>query len=248
MFTDSHCHITSTDYNDINLIIKNAKSNGIYRMINNGTDTISNKEVLELSKKYKELLPAIGIHPEFSTQYSEQDVIFIEKNIHKVIAVGEIGLDYHYETCDKETQKKLFDSELKIADKYKKPVIIHSRDATKDTINIIKEYPKLKGIVHCFSGSLETAKIYIKLGFKLGIGGVLTFKNSNLYKIIEQLPIDSFVVETDSPYLTPEPERGEKNEPANTLYIAKKICEIKGISLQELSEITEKNLNELFDI
>ena len=248
MFTDAHCHITIEDYNDINTIIENAKNCGIYRMINNGTDNISNKEVLEISDLHKEILPAIGIHPEFSNNYKQEDLNFIEENINKVIAIGEIGLDYHYEKYNKEIQKELFKSQLTIAEKHQKPVIIHSREATEDTINIIKDYPKLKGLIHCFSGSIETAKNYIKQGFKLGIGGVLTFKNSNLHKLIEQLPINSFVIETDSPYLTPEPKRGEKNEPANAIYIAKKICEIKGITLQELSLITEKNLKEIFDI
>ena len=248
MFTDSHCHITKADYSDINKIINNAKNKSIHRMINNGTDGYTNKEVLDISKDYKEILPAIGIHPEYTNQYTNDDINFIEENINNVIAIGEIGLDYHYDSYNKEKQKQLFRIQLNLAEKYKKPVIIHSRDATEDTIKIIDEYPKLKGIIHCFSGSLETAKIYIKKGYKLGIGGVLTFKNSNLYKIIQALPIENFVIETDSPYLSPVPKRGEKNEPANAIYVAEKICEIKGITLQELSDITEKNLNEIFDI
>lgn len=248
MFTDSHCHITNEDYEDIELIIKNAKENGIYRMINNGTDSKTNIEVLELSDKYNKIFPAIGIHPEFANDYKKNDIEFIENNIDKIIAIGEIGLDYHYEDNNKYEQINLFETQLELAQKYNKPVIIHSRDATEDTINIIKKYNGLKGIIHCFSGSLETAKIYLKLGYKIGIGGVLTFKNSKLYNVIEALPIESFVLETDAPYLSPEPKRGQKNEPANIKYIAEHICKIKKISMDELSHITEKNIKEIFDI
>ena len=248
MFTDSYCHITYEDYSDIPALIKSAKENGIYRMINNGADEISNKEVLEISLKYKEILPALGIHPEYANDYKKTSIDFIEKNIDKIVAIGEIGLDYHYDGYDKDKQKELFELQLTLAEKYNKSVIIHSRDATEDTIQILKNYKKIKGVIHCFSGSLETAKIYIGLGYKLGIGGVLTFKNSKLYKIIEELPLEAFVIETDSPYLSPEPKRGDKNEPAFVKYVAEKICEIKSISLEELSKITEKNLHDIFDI
>lgn len=248
MFTDAHCHISKTDYDDIKVLINNAKKEGIYRMINNGVDDLSNKEVLDISTKYREILPALGIHPENSKNYNTGDIKYIEDNIDKIIAIGEIGLDYHYGDNNKEKQKELFETQLNLAQKYNLPVIVHSRNATEDTINILKKYPLLKGIIHCFSGSLETAKIYLKMGFKLGIGGVITFKNSNLYKVIEILPTDSFVLETDSPYLSPEPRRGQKNEPANVKYIAQYICNIKNISLSELATITEKNIKDVFDI
>ena len=132
--------------------------------------------------------------------------------------------------------------------KYSKPVIIHSRDATKDTIDILREYPGLKGVIHCFSGSLETAKEYIKLGYKLGMNGVITFKNSKFKEVLKFLPIEALVLETDAPYLSPEPKRGEKNEPANIIHIAKFIADIKGVTLEELSKITEKNVKDIFDI
>lgn len=248
MFTDTHCHITKEDYEDIDLLISNAKENGITKMINNGVDRESNIEVLELSKNYSNIYPAIGIHPEYADSYKDEDIDFIEKNIDKIVAIGEIGLDYHYEPLDKDKQKELLDKQLKFAEKYNKKVVIHSREATEDTINLLKNYPTVKGVIHCFSGSLETAKIYLKMGYKLGIGGVLTFKNSNLYKIIEELPIESFILETDSPYLAPTPHRGEKNEPAYVKIIAEKVCDIKGITMEELSKITEKNVKEIFDI
>lgn len=248
MFTDTHCHITKEDYENIDLLISNAKEKGITKMINNGVDRESNIEVLELSKKYNNIYPAIGIHPEYADSYKNEDIDFIEKNIDKIVAIGEIGLDHHYEPLDKDKQKELLDKQLKLAEKYNKKVVIHSREATEDTINLLKKYPTVKGVIHCFSGSLETAKIYLKMGYKLGIGGVLTFKNSNLYKIIEELPLESFILETDSPYLAPTPHRGEKNEPAYVKIIAEKVCDIKGITMEELSKITEKNVKEIFDI
>ena len=248
MFTDSHCHITFNDYKNIDKILESAKNNGVIRIINNGTDRSTNEEVLKISKVYKEILPSLGIHPEYASSYEKQDIKYIEKNIDKIIAIGEIGLDYHYENYNKDLQKELFRLQLDLAKKYNKPVIVHTRDATEDTINILKKYPSLKGIIHCFTGSIETARIYEKLGYKIGIGGVLTFKNSKLYRVIEELSIDTIVLETDAPYLSPEPKRGQKNEPANIILIAEKVSNIKGISLDKLAEITEKNVHEVFDI
>ena len=249
MFTDTHCHIFSEYYNEIDIqeIIKRAKSLGVTKFINNGTDDKTNHEVIELSKKYPIIYSAIGIHPE-TIDYSKEDLKYIETNIQKIVAVGEIGLDYHYNQIDKSRQKELFKAQLKLALKYNKPVIVHSRDATKDTIDILKEFPGLKGVIHCFSGSLETAKEYIKLGFKLGMNGVITFKNSKFKETLKELPLEALILETDAPYLSPEPYRGKKNEPANIIVVAKYISEIKNISLEELSKITEKNVKDLFDI
>ena len=248
MFTDSHCHIYKEDYNNIDEIINNAKQVNITKMINNGTDYKSDIEVLELKEKYPTLYPAIGFHPEFASTYKKEELSIIEKNINKIVAIGEIGLDYHYEDSQKNKQKELLELQLDLAQKYNKPVIIHSRDATEDTINILKKYPTVKGVIHCFSGSYETACIYIKMGYKIGIGGVLTFKNAKLAEVVEKLPLESILVETDSPYLAPVPHRGEKNEPALMINTIKKICEIKKISIEKLSKITEKNVKEIFDI
>jgi len=248
IFTDTHCHIFSEYYPNIDNLLDNAQKNNIIKMINNGTDLKSNKEVLEISEKHGQISPAIGFHPEDIDHFDTNNLKIIEKNIDKIIAIGEIGLDYHYENSNREKQKDLFELQLSLAEKYHLPVIVHSRDATEDTINILKKYPTVRGSIHCFSGSLETAQNYIKMGYKLGIGGVLTFKNSNLYKVIEQISLNDIILETDSPYLTPEPYRGKQNEPSNIIFIAKRICEIKNISLEELSKITEKNVREIFDI
>ena len=248
MFTDTHCHIYKEYYENIEEVLKNAKKSNVNRMINNGCDKKSNEEVLELTKNYENIYGAIGIHPENIEEYKE-DLKWIEENLKqsKIIAIGEIGLDYHYTKENKTEQIKLLERQLKIAEQYHLPVIIHSREATEDTINTLKKY-KVTGVIHSFSGSLETAKIYIKMGYLLGINGVITFKNSKLKEVIKEIPLENIILETDSPYLTPEPFRGKKNEPARIKEIAEFICNLKGISLEDLATITNHNIKRIFDI
>ena len=249
MFTDTHCHIYKEYYENIDEILKRALESNINRVINNGWKSQSNKEVLALANTYNNMYVALGIHPESIDTYQKEDLTFIEENLSKpkVIAIGEIGLDYHYTKENKTLQIKLLESQLKIAETHNLPVIIHSREATEDTINTLKKY-HVKGVIHSFSGSLETAKIYIKMGYLLGINGVITFKNSKLKEVIKELPLEHLVLETDSPYLTPEPFRGKPNEPARIKEIATFISELKGISLEELARITNENIMRIFDI
>jgi len=249
MFTDTHCHIFKEYYEDINDVIINAKNVGISRVINNGCDHKSNIEVLQLINSYENMYGAIGIHPEAVESYKKNDLKFIEENINnsKLIAIGEIGLDYHYSKENKDRQIKLLEYQLSLAEKYNKPVIIHSREATEDTIKTLKKY-KVTGVIHSFSGSLETAKEYIKMGFLIGINGVITFKNCNLKDVIKEVNLNSIILETDSPYLTPVPYRGHKNEPARINNIAEFICKLKEVSKEELSHITNTNIKRIFDI
>ena len=247
MFTDTHCHLFKEDYDDIKQIIDNAKNNKVGRFFNNGYNDITNKEVVFLVEKYKEMYGLIGIHP--SDCIDSNDYEYIEKHIHdeKVIGIGEIGLDYHYDNADKKIQKECFEKQLKLAEKYNLPVIIHSRDATKDTIDILKKY-KVRGIIHSFSGSLETANIYIKMGFLLGVNGIVTFKNCKLKDTLKNISLDNIVLETDSPYLTPVPFRGKQNEPKNILEIAKFLTNIYNITIDELIAISNSNIKSIFDI
>lgn len=249
MFTDTHCHIFSEYYEDINEILENAKNVGITRVINNGCDPKSNKEVIELIEKYPNMYGAIGIHPEYVEDYTKKDLDFIESNINnsKIVAIGEIGLDYHYTKENKEKQIELFEYQLKLAEKYHIPVIIHSREATEDTINCLKKY-NITGVIHSFSGSLETARIYIKMRFLLGINGVITFKNSKLKEVIKEIDLENIIFETDSPYLTPEPYRGTKNEPSRVINIVEFVCELKEIAKSQASIITNQNIKRIFDI
>ena len=249
MFTDTHCHMFRKYYEDFGLVIDKMESNKINRVFNNGVDGPSNREVLSYLKQYDFMYGAIGIHPEYVNAYTEEDLKFVEEHLNddKVIAIGEIGLDYHYGKEDKDKQIKLFEYQLALAEKYNKPVIVHSRDATQDTIECMKKY-KVRGVMHSFSGSYETAQIYIKMGLLLGINGVITFKNCNLKDIYDKIDLSNIVLETDSPYLTPVPFRGEQNNPAHVLDVAKYVAKLKGISLEELSKVTNDNIKRCFDI
>ncbi len=249
MFTDTHLHLFKEYYDDINEVLDRSIKNNVNRWINNASNGINCKEVLESSKNIDNLYCALGIHPESVFEYTLDDIKYIEDNINndKVVAIGEIGLDYYYTKDNKKEQILLFEKMLELAEKYNKPVIIHSRDATQDTLNIIKKY-KVKGTIHSFSGSLETAKEYIKLGYLIGVNGVITFKNANIKNVIKELPLESLVLETDSPYLSPEPYRGTKNEPSHILDIANFVCELKGISLEELADITSQNIKNMYNI
>ncbi len=210
-YIDTHAHIYKEYYSDISDLINFIKDMGITRVINAGCDLKSSLEVLELADKYDILSCAIGIHPESASNYQDSDLRIIEDNLKNknVVAIGEIGLDYHYTKENKKEQIELFEKQLVLAEKYNLPVVIHSREATEDTINTLKKY-KVTGVIHSFSGSLETAKIYIKMGFALGINGVVTFKNSKLKDVLRQISIENIVLETDSPYLSPDPKRGQK--------------------------------------
>lgn len=241
---DTHAHLFNEYYTkeEIDKIVNSFDGN----IIVSGTDDLSNKEVLKLN--YKNVYFTLGIHPEDVLNYKDSDIDFIEENINndKVVGIGEIGLDYHYEKETREKQITLFKKQLDMARKYKKAVVIHSRDAINDTINILKDYKDVKKVLHCYSGSIETANELIKLNTYFGIGGVLTFKNNKLVDVVKNLPLDRIVLETDSPFLSPC--RGEKNEPKNICIVASKIAEIKDISYEEVLDITKSNAISLFDL
>lgn len=249
MFVDTHCHIYDEYYDDIEKVLKKIKDNNIGKIINNGCDAKSNIEVLKKVSSYDFMYGALGIHPESVLDYKKEDIDFIEQHLNdeKIVAIGEIGLDYHYGKENKEAQIILFEEQLKLAEKYNKPVIIHSRDATLDTIETIKKY-KVRGVIHSFSGSLETANIYLKLGFLLGVNGVITFKNCNLKDVIKEIPVEKLVLETDSPYLTPVPFRGERNDSSHINEIAEFVASLKGVSMENLANITNESVQQVFDI
>ena len=248
MYIDTHCHLSREDYDDIDKVIEENKNANIDKIVVSGCSRESIEEVMDLKDKYDMVYVTIGYHPEYADTVTESDLDYLKSLLgeKKVVGIGEIGLDYHYTKENKDKQIWLFEEQLKIAESLNFPVVIHSRDATMDTINILKKY-KVKGIIHCFSGSLETANIYISMRFLLGIGGVVTFKNSKLKDVVREIPLESIVLETDSPYLTPVPYRGKVNSSKYLEYIAKFISDIKNISVSELAEITSKNASSLFD-
>lgn len=249
MFVDTHCHIFKEYYTDISKVISNALDLSVSTLFVAGCNNQTNEEVLSLTKFYSNVFGMLGIHPDDVENYEVCHLDFIESHLSnkKIIGIGEIGLDYHYTKENKVKQIELFERQLDLASKYSLPVVIHSREATDDTISILKKYPNVKGIIHSFSGSLETAKLYIKMGYKLGINGVVTFKNCNLKEILPYI-YEFIVLETDSPYLTPHPYRGQQNEPKNVAVIASFVSEVCGISLEQLSSITNDNICEIFDI
>ena len=245
MFCDTHCHIFKEYYDDIDEIIKNAKENNVNRLIVAGDNYNTSLEVLDLANKYDNIYGCVGLHPENVNENFDFNIF--QDNLDKIIAVGEIGLDYHYTNENRDDQIKILRKQLDIAQSLNLPVVIHSRDATLDTIDILKDY-NVKGVIHSFSGSYETAQIYLSMGFKLGVNGVITFKNAKLKDVFKKLSVNDIVLETDSPYLTPEPNRGKRNEPANIHDIAVFVANLYNISLEELAEITNQNIRDIFDI
>jgi len=248
MMIDTHSHIFKEDYENIKEVINKMKDNII---IVSGTNDDTNKEVLELVSKYNNIYGTLGIHPSEIDKVTSDSFNLIENNLNnkKIIGIGEVGLDYYWVKDNKEEQKDLFIKQIELAKKYNKAVVVHTRDSIEDTYEIVKEYKDVKFIIHCFSSSLDMANKFIKLGCKLGIGGVLTFKNSKkLKEVVENIDIKYLLLETDSPYLTPEPYRGKKNEPYNIIYVAEEIAKIKNLKVEEVLKITTENTISQFDL
>lgn len=247
---DTHCHLDNEKFDEDRLDVIDRIKGNLEFCVNIGYDLTSSKKSLELAKKYDFIYAVIGVHPIDIAEYDEE----IEKELEllakdsKVVAIGEIGLDYHWMTEPKEIQQERFRRQLELAKRLNKPVVIHTRDAMEDTVNILKEYPNITGVIHCYPGSLETAKQLVDR-FYLGIGGTLTFKNSKkIVEVVKNIPLDRIVIETDCPYLTPEPFRGKRNEPIYVEYIAKKIAEIKEITVEDVAKITTENAKKLYRI
>lgn len=249
MFTDSHCHLFNEYYEDIEKILYDAKECGISKVICSATNNKNALELIETSRQFDSIYIALGIHPE--DVHDDFDImsklIRENRNNNKLVAIGEIGLDYHYGKEDRDLQIELFERQLALASELNLPVIVHSRDATKDTMDSLKKF-KVTGVMHCFNGSVETAREYLKMGFYFGVGGVMTFKNAKLDGIIKQIPINRVVLETDAPYLTPEPFRKYKNEPKYIKRIGEYLADLYGVSLEDISSITEANIKDVFDI
>lgn len=245
MFCDTHCHILSEYYDDIDEILKDAKVAGVSRVINAAYNLESSKEVMVLVKKHPEMYGVVGLHPENIEE--DFDYTIFDNLDKKIVGIGEIGLDYHYTKDNKDKQIEVFERQLDIAEKLNLPVVIHSREAAGDTLEILKRHHNF-GVIHSYSGSLEMAREYIKLGFVLGVNGVVTFKNCNLKDTLKNIDMNSIVLETDSPYLTPVPFRGTQNNPGKMMNTARFVADIYGVSLSELAEITNQNIKRIFDI
>lgn len=249
MIIDTHCHIYDSEIENAEEIIMEAAKKDML-IILNGTGPLSNKEVLELSGKYDNVYGALGYLYSFADDVTDEDISLLDNQLDndKVVAVGEIGLDYYHTKDNKDKQIKLFEKMLDLAQKHNLPVIVHSRKSMQDTFDILKKHDVI-GSMHCYQGSAEMAHEFIKLGFYIGIGGPVTHSNNKkIRKMLKQVDISHLLVETDSPYLTPQEKMGEKNTPLNLEYIIRKISEELDIKKDEVVEITTDNAKKLFNI
>lgn len=246
---DTHAHYNDRAFDpDRFYLLDTLRESGISGVINCGTDLESSKLSLELSKKYSFVYAACGLHPEEAEKYS--DLFFSELrellDAEKCVAVGEIGLDYHYKDDNKELQKEIFEKQIFIANERSLPVIVHDREAHGDTLEILKR-TRPKGVMHCFSGSVETMNEVLALGMYIGLGGAVTFKNAKKpLEVAKAVPLDRLLLETDCPYMAPVPKRGSRNDSSLIAFTAQKIAEERGISLEELLLKTEENAKRLF--
>lgn len=253
MIFESHAHYDDEAFNeDRDNLLSSMKDNGVEYIVNVSADFESVDPIYELSQKYDFVYGTVGVHPGAAKDMTQERFEYLKKAAlrDKVVAIGEIGLDYYWEKEEgqKATQKEWFVKQLQLAKEVNKPVIIHSREAAADTLDIMKkEWADRKAVIHCYSYSAEMAKIYAKMGYYFGIGGVLTYKNARtLVETVEYVPIEQLLLETDCPYLSPVPNRGKRNDSSNLRYVAEKIAEIKNISYDAVVEITEENAKRFF--
>lgn len=255
MYIDTHAHLQDEQLlSDVESVIKSANQNNVKKIICSSWNVESSQMAVELSNKYFGVFATIGVHPENCEEYSqdaEDSLIQLAKS-NKVCAIGEIGLDYHYTKENKELQKQVFASQIILADKLGLPIVIHTRDAMGDTMQVIRECKKYinhGGVFHCFHGSKEILDEIIKMGFYVSYGGATTFNNaSDLKELVKVTPIDRILTETDCPYMSPVPLRGKKNEPKNIAIIIKNISELKNVAINRLEEIIEKNTKNIYNI
>jgi TatD DNase family protein len=248
---DSHAHLNMEQYKgNLEAVISRALNNGVAYIINVGFDRKSSEESIKLAEKYDFIYAAIGFHPHDSKEITDEDLNWLESALshEKVVAIGEIGLDFHYDNSPREIQKDIFIKQMDIAKKSNMPVIIHSRDASLETQKILFSYD-IKTLLHCYSGSLEMAEEYINHGYFLALGGAVTFKNAKkAKKVAEKIDISHLLIETDCPYMAPVPYRGQINEPSYVKNVADEIAKLRGSDTEKIAEITYKNACEFFNI
>ena len=248
---DSHAHYDDEQFNpDRNELLVSFKENGVSGVVCCGVDVKTSEFAVELSHKYDFVYSAVGFHPLENDKYTDDALERIKElaQDEKCVAIGEIGLDYHYEKESRENQLVLLEKQIKLANELDLPIIFHDRESHEDTLNILKKY-KPKGVLHCFSGSVEMAKEIIKLGMYIGLGGAVTFKNAvKPCEVAKYVPYDRLLIETDAPYMTPVPFRGKRCDSLHIPYAAEKIAELRGCTAQEILDLTDKNARTLFNI
>ncbi len=249
---DVHAHLTDQKFDDVEQVVFRAEENGVNKIICSAYNLLSSQQAVDLSKKYYQVFANVGVHPENVEEWNEETLKKLEnlsKNS-KIVAIGEVGLDYYWRQDTKEKQKQIFVEQINLANKLNLPIVVHSRDAMGDTIEILKNnQPNKESLLHCYSGSVESAKILMDLGFSFSFGGVVTFSNAKTaVEVVKFLPIEKILLETDCPYLTPVPFRGKRNEPKNVVYVADMIARIKNMTIEEVAAKTTENAKRLFGI
>lgn len=254
MLFDSHTHLDDKKFDlDRDEVIKEVQEAGVVYALNAGADMESSKRAIALANKYPFIYASVGVHPSDAAYMTDEDIETLRKLAadEKVVAIGEIGLDYHYDNTDKPAQKKWFDAQMSLAAELEMPVIIHDREAHGDCMEILRKYDLAKtgGVLHCFSGSLEMARQAIKMGMYISIAGPVTYKNSlTLKEVAANIPLERMLIETDSPYLTPQLYRGQRNTSAYVGLVAEEIARLRGIDVQEVAKATLENAKRLFGI
>uniref|UniRef100_UPI00359C6A94 TatD family hydrolase n=1 Tax=Faecalicatena contorta TaxID=39482 RepID=UPI00359C6A94 len=253
MIFDTHAHYDDEQFDeDRDALLCSMREGGVGTIVNAGSDVASWEEIRVLTARYPFIYGAAGVHPDDVGELNEENFMRLRAVLReeKMVAVGEIGLDYYWDNESHEVQKTWFIRQLELARELEMPVIIHSREAAADTLQIMKEHAGgLKGVIHCFSYSAEMAREYVKMGFFIGVGGVVTFKNSRkLKEVVEETPLEYLLLETDCPYLAPVPNRGKRNSSLNLVYVAEQIAELKQLSYDEVVEQTEKNARRLYNL
>ncbi|AEN92049.1 MULTISPECIES: TatD family hydrolase [Priestia] len=254
MLFDTHVHLNAEQYeDDLHEVINRALEKGVQNMVVVGFDEPTIKKAIQIAETYDFIYASVGWHPVDAIDMTDEHLAWIEELAQhpKVVALGEMGLDYHWDKSPKEVQKDVFRRQIRLARKVNLPIIIHNRDATEDVVTILKEehVEEVGGIMHCFTGSIEVAKQCMDMNMYISFGGPVTFKNAKKPKeVATELPLDKLLIETDCPYLTPHPFRGKRNEPGYVSYVAEQIAELKGITYEELADITTANAKKLFGI
>lgn len=254
MLFDTHAHLNATQFEeDVVEVIERAKSENVSHIVVVGFDRETITRAMKLTEQYDMIYAAVGWHPVDAIDMTDEDLEWIKQlAAHpKVVAIGEMGLDYYWDKSPKEIQQEVFRKQIRLAKEVKLPIIIHNREATEDVVKILQEEnaSEVGGIMHCFTGSLETAEQCMKMNFYLSFGGPVTFKNAKKPKeVVKEIPMDFLLIETDCPYLTPHPFRGKRNEPSYVKYVAEQIAELKGLTFEEVAKKTSDNAMKLFGI
>ncbi len=247
---DSHCHLQDRKFSkDLERVINSAKDAGVKCIIIPGWDLKSSFEAIKITETYGGVYATVGVHPHDAKTYNEDiegEILELIKE-EKVVGIGEIGLDFYRDLSPRDIQREVFKKQLKIAEDENLPVVIHTRNSSDEAIDIVKDF-KVKGVFHAFTKEARIAKRIIDMGFYVGIGGVVTFKNSRLSNEIKYIPVGNILLETDAPYVAPEPVRGKRNEPAYTIHILEKIAKVKSMPMEEVAEITYNNTKKLFGL